>query len=239
MRYTSSQPQARTGLTGRSLTVQQFVTYRRVSTREQGTSGLGLEAQASEIERFLAALPGPWEIIGAFEDIQSGADDDRPELGKALDLVKKHRATLLVSKLDRLSRRVAFIAEKIADPRVDLRVASLPNADRFQLHLFAALAEAERDLISTRTKAALAAAKARGQALGGRREGAVAASTARKEQARAREAEAATLAHQLRTEGTPLRRIAQALHDAGMTPANGGSWSATQVQRMLDRREAA
>lgn len=220
--------------------MQQFVTYRRVSTKEQGTSGLGLEAQTRDIGLFLASYAErPWEVIGEFVDVLSGADDDRPELAKALELVRQRKATLLVSKLDRLSRRVAFIAPLIADPKVTLRVATMPHADKFQLHLFAALAEQERDFVSTRTKAALAEAKAKGTVLGGRREGAVVAARARQDEARAREAEAATLAAQLKAEGASLRRIAQALEDAGMTPAKGGAWSPVQVSRMLERRVAA
>lgn len=220
--------------------MHQFVTYRRVSTRDQGNSGLGLEAQTRDIGLFLASYAEqPWEVIGEFVEVQSGADDDRPELAKALDLVRRHKATLLVSKLDRLSRRVAFIADMIADPKVKLRVAAMPHADKFQLHLFAALAEQERDFVSTRTKAALASAKANGKVLGGRREKAVAAAVARQDEARSREAEPAALADRLRTEGATLRHIAQALGEAGMTPANGGAWSAAQVKRMLDRLQPA
>ena len=108
-------------------------------------------------------------MIGAFQDVGSGADNGRPEMQKALDMVRKTGAELLVAKVDRLSRKVSHLAALLDDPKVKLRVASMPHADKFSLHIYAALAEQERDFISVRTKAALAAAKARGKKLGGSR----------------------------------------------------------------------
>ena len=102
----------------------------------------------------------PWEVIGAFQDIGSGADNGRPELQKALELVRKTGAELLVAKVDRLSRKVSHLAALMDDPKVKLRVASMPAADKFALHIYSALAEQERDFISTRTKAALAGREA-------------------------------------------------------------------------------
>ena len=144
-------------------TMKQYVTYMRVSTKEQGRSGLGLEAQRRDIDLFLENYSEvPFEIAGEFVDVQSGGDNERPQLQEAIALSKSLKCELLVAKLDRLSRKVSFIASLIEDKGVDLRVASMPYADKFQLHIYAALAEQERDFISARTKAALQAAKARG-----------------------------------------------------------------------------
>jgi DNA invertase Pin-like site-specific DNA recombinase len=149
----------------------QFVIYRRVSTEEQGRSKLGQDAQRRDIDLFLGTYAEqPFEVLADFEEVRSGTDNGRPMLTEALDLCRKTGATLLVSKLDRLSRKVAFIASLLEDPKVKLRVASMPNADNFQLHIYAALAQQERDFISLRTKAALAEAKAKGRKLGGLRD---------------------------------------------------------------------
>ncbi|MGX1256625.1 DNA invertase Pin-like site-specific DNA recombinase [Sinorhizobium fredii] len=145
-----------------------YVVYTRVSTEDQGKSGLGLEAQERDIGIFLDRFSAvPYEIIGRFQDVDSGANNGRPELNKALALVRKTGAELLIAKLDRLSRKVSFIATLMDDPKVKLRVAQMPQADKFQLHIYAALAEQERTFISERTKAALRVAKERGVKLGG------------------------------------------------------------------------
>ena len=150
--------------------MHKFILYCRVSTKEQGASGLGLAAQKRDLDLFLTTYAEvPFEVIGKFTDILSGADDARPELTKALDLCRKTGATLLVSKLDRLSRKVSFIATLMEDPKVTFRVASIPRASKMELHLYAMLAEQERDFISLRTKAALVEARARGSKLGGLR----------------------------------------------------------------------
>ncbi|MBR2572983.1 MAG: recombinase family protein [Loktanella sp.] len=136
--------------------MQQFVLYRRVSTKEQGKSGLGLSAQQRDLDLFLTRYAEtPFEIIGDFEDVLSGADNSRPALTAAIGLCHKTGATLLVSKLDRLSRKVSFIATLMEDPKLTFRVASIPMASKIELHLYAMLAEQERDFISVRTKAAL------------------------------------------------------------------------------------
>ncbi|MGO4836492.1 recombinase family protein, partial [Rhizobiaceae sp. 2RAB30] len=122
--------------------MKQYVIYTRVSTEEQGRSGLGLEAQERDIGIYLENFSEvPWEVIGRFRDVLSGGSDERPQLAAALKLVREKGAELLVSKLDRLSRDVAFIATLIKDKKVRLKVAQMPNADPFQLHLYAALAE--------------------------------------------------------------------------------------------------
>jgi DNA invertase Pin-like site-specific DNA recombinase len=139
-----------------------YVAYYRVSTEKQGKSGLGLAAQKSKIEAFVSAND---RILQEFVDVQSGRKDDRTELNKALEFAKAKKATLLIAKLDRFSRRVSFIA-RIMDEGISLCCAEMPNASEFQLHIFAALAQEERRLISERTKAALAEAKKRGRRLG-------------------------------------------------------------------------
>tara|TARA_R110002033_G_scaffold168931_1_gene209020 strand:- start:871 stop:1548 length:678 start_codon:yes stop_codon:yes gene_type:complete len=219
--------------------MQRYVIYRRVSTSEQGRSGLGLDAQDRDIGIFLEGFSEvPHEVLGVFTDVLSGASDDRPEMAKALDVVRKERATLLVSKLDRLSRKVSFIASLIDDKAVQLRVASMPNADKFQLHIYAALAEQEREFISARTKAALAEAKAKGRKLGGIRPRTEARNKAVQAGARLRAEKVAGLLQPLRAQGASLRRIAEALNASGVPTARGGEWRASQVKRTIDRLEA-
>lgn len=214
----------------------QFVTYRRVSTEEQGRSGLGLDAQDRDIRLYLDNYAGqPHEIAGAFLDVQSGKDNERPELTKALDLCRRTGAELLIAKLDRLSRRVSFIATLIEDPKIRLRVASMPNADKFQLHIYAALAEQERDFISLRTKAALAEAKARGQKLGGLRDVTGKRNEAIQRDAHAFATKVAPVVLPLRAAGKTLGDIAKALDGAGIETPRGGAWTAMQVKRVLDR----
>jgi DNA invertase Pin-like site-specific DNA recombinase len=111
--------------------MQHFVLYRRVSTKEQGKSGLGMSAQQRDLDLFLSTYAGvPFEIIGEFEDVLSGADNSRPALTAAIDLCRKTGATLLVAKLDRLSRKVSFIATLMEDPKLTFRVASIPMASK-------------------------------------------------------------------------------------------------------------
>lgn len=216
--------------------MKQFVIYRRVSTSDQGRSGLGLEAQDRDIRLFLDNYAEvPFEIIGEFLEVQSGKDNDRPELAKALDLCRRTGAELLVAKLDRLSRRVSFIATLMDDPKVKLRVAAMPNADKFQLHIYAALAEQERDFISLRTKAALAEVKAQGRKLGGLRDKTGARNEAIQRDAKAFARKVAPIVQPMRTSGATLADIAEALDGAGISTARGGKWTATQVKRVLDR----
>jgi DNA invertase Pin-like site-specific DNA recombinase len=143
-------------------TMVNYVAYYRVSTEKQGKSGLGLSAQRSKLEAFVSSTDN---ILQEFVDIQSGRKDDRSGLNNALAFAKAKKATLLIAKLDRFSRRVSFIA-RIMDEGISLCCAEMPNASEFQLHIFAALAQEERRLISERTRAALAEAKKRGKRLG-------------------------------------------------------------------------
>lgn len=216
--------------------MQKYVIYRRVSTSEQGRSGLGLDAQDRDVGLFLEGFSGtPYSVLGTFTDVLSGADAARPEMGKALELVRRERATLLVSKLDRLSRKVSFIASLMDDKAVQLRVASMPSADKFQLHIYAALAEQEREFISARTKAALAEAKARGTKLGGLRDATGARNAAIQSQAKERAGRVAGIVVPLQQQGQSLREIASVLNASGVKTARGGSWHPSQVKRTLDR----
>ena len=142
---------------------RRFVAYYRVSTDRQGRSGLGLEAQQKAVRDYLDG--GAWEIVAEFIEVESGKKSDRPELARALDACRKHKARLVIAKLDRLSRNLAFIAT-LMDSGVEFVAVDNPHANKLTIHILAAVAEHEREAISERTKAALAAAKARGTKLG-------------------------------------------------------------------------
>lgn len=141
-----------------------FVAYYRVSTQSQGRSGLGLEAQKAAVQAFLNG--GSWKLLGAFTEIESGADNARPELAKALNACRLKGATLVIAKLDRLSRDAHFLLG-LEKAGVDFVAADMPSANRLTVGIMAMVADEERRMIAARTKAALAAAKARGVALGG------------------------------------------------------------------------
>jgi DNA invertase Pin-like site-specific DNA recombinase len=217
----------------------QFIAYVRVSTERQGRSGLGLEGQHEAIARFCTAEGDT--IAAEYVEVETakGADalDRRPQLAAALAHAKRIGCPVVVAKLDRLSRDVAFIASLMAQ-RVPFVVCDLgPHADPFMLHIYAALAEQERRMISTRTKSALAAAKARGAVLGGYRGGAVPDPTAglRARQAKALARSEAVLprARELRDAGMSLRQVAAALAAEGITSARGGTWTATGIRNLL------
>lgn len=139
-----------------------YVAYYRVSTAKQGKSGLGLDAQKETVRAFVEK---EGELIGEYVEVQSGRKDNREELWKAIRAAKNEGARIVIARLDRFSRKVSFISG-IMDQGVSLVVAEIPHASEFQLHIFAALAQEERRLISERTKAALAQAKKRGVKLG-------------------------------------------------------------------------
>jgi DNA invertase Pin-like site-specific DNA recombinase len=218
---------------------RKYVIYRRVSTAAQGESGLGLEAQDRDIALFLENYSDtPFDVMGTFTDVQSGKLNDRPELAKALDLARREGAEVLVSKLDRLSRDVAFIANLLKDKRVSFRVASMPHADKFQLHIYAALAEQERDFISLRTKQALAAAKARGVKLGGLRDATLKRNEAAIAAADAAAQKVASIILPMRRASATLAAIAEALNAAKVPTPRGGKWYPTTVKNALDRLAA-
>ncbi len=219
------------------------VAYLRVSTQRQGRSGLGIEAQRSAIARF-AETEGI-AIIAEFVEVETGKGSDaldrRPQLAAALSLAKQQKCPVVVAKLDRLSRDVAFISGLMAQ-RVSFVVAELgTDADPFMLHLYAALAEKERRLISERTRAALSSRKASGTRLGNPTNTAEAAAKGRKVSIRESERFAATVLptiESVRRSGiTSLRGIAMALNNRGVRTARGGTWQVSNVRNLV-RREA-
>src|SRR3954469_9367606 len=141
-----------------------FVAYYRVSTAKQGASGLGLEAQQDAVRAHLNG--GSWQLVAEVVEVESGKRNDRPKLAEALRLCRLHGATLIIAKLDRLARNVAFISN-LMESGVEFTAVDFPQANRLTVHILAAVAEHEAKAISTRTKDALAAAKARGTKLGG------------------------------------------------------------------------
>lgn len=217
---------------------ERFVLYRRVSTDEQGRSGLGLEAQKRDLDLYLAQQDGA-EVVADLVEVASGGKSDRPVLTEALALCRKQKATLLVAKLDRLSRNVAFVATLLEDKSVEFVVASLPQASRFELHLYAALAEQEREWVSLRTKAALDAARKRGVKLGGARPHLAGLNEAKKQRVR-EEAEAlAPLALPLRAQGLSLRAVCDRLNAAGVRTRNGKPLYAVKLRNLLLALEPA
>jgi DNA invertase Pin-like site-specific DNA recombinase len=215
--------------------MKQFVIYTRVSTRRQGDSGLGLDAQRRDIDLYLSTYAEvPFEVVGEFQDIESGANGDRPELWKAIELAEKLGAVLLVAKLDRLSRKVSFISGLMDRKRLNLTVASMPHADKFQLHIYAALAEQEREFISLRTKQALAPLKGTGK-LGGNRGNIDKANKAAVAVADAYAAKVMDTIQPLRDAGRTLQQIADTLNKTGVKTAKGGKWYPTTVSNILVR----
>jgi DNA invertase Pin-like site-specific DNA recombinase len=206
-----------------------YITYYRVSTKQQGKSGLGLDAQRRDIDLFLA---NGGEVVGSYTDVSSGGDNARPEIGKAMAECKRLGATLLVAKLDRLSRRVSFISALIEDKKLNVKVACMPNADKFQLHIYSALAEQEREFISKRTKDALRQAKARGVKLGGLRDKTNERNKALQVSANTRANKVMGIISPLRESGMSYRAIAEQLNEAKV---DGRTWYASTVKRTLER----
>jgi DNA invertase Pin-like site-specific DNA recombinase len=219
------------------IAMKQFIKYYRVSTRSQADSGLGLLAQQRDIDLYLSTYAEtPWEVIADFTDVQSGKDDNRPELQKAMTLAEETGATLLIAKLDRISRRVSFISAIMERKRLNLTVATMPNADKFQLHIYAALAEQEREFISLRTKQALAPLKGTGK-LGGNRGNIDKANEAARALADAHAAKVMDTVRPLKEAGRTLQQIADTLNKTGVTTARGGKWYPTTVKNVLARNE--
>lgn len=217
-----------------------LIAYVRVSTSQQGKSGLGIEAQREALERFAAAEG--FELSRVFVEVETGKGSDaldrRPQLAAALNEARRQRCPVAVAKLDRLSRDVHFISGLMAQ-RVPFVVVELgADVDPFILHLFAALAEKERSMIATRTKAALAAAKARGVALGGPKlaEARELAAASNKAAADQHAANVLPVIREIRRAGaTSLHQIADALNARGITTPRGGKWYAKSVSNVEAR----
>ncbi len=221
---------------------RQFVSYLRVSTQRQGRSGLGLEAQRRAVEDFLNGRQ--WELLTEFVEVETGKDDDRPELARALAACRIHGATLVVAKLDRLARNAAFLLS-LQNAGVEFVCADMPEANRLTVGILAVVAEDEAQRISERTKSALEAAKARGVKLGtpenltssARRKGTRASIEVRQRKAQQRARDLRPIIQGLQASGhTSLRGIAAGLEERGIpTPRGKRSWTATQVRRILGR----
>ncbi len=212
----------------------QFVAYYRVSTTKQGASGLGLEAQQAAVASYLNG--GTWELIAEFTEIETGkgsnALDKRPQLRAALAAAKKAKATLIIAKLDRLARNVHFISG-LLETGVEFVAVDMPNADKTMLQIFATMAEWERDAISARTKAALAAAKARGVVLGKSGAANLRPNIQARQQASQAFAERlrGTFAG-MRSRGLSLRGMVAELNGTKTPAPHGGEWWLAQVQRV-------
>lgn len=216
-----------------------YVTYRRVSTKEQGEKGHGLDGQTRDIDLFLENYNDTeYEVIDRFVDILSGTQNDRPQLAKAIALAKKEKALLLVAKLDRLSRKVSFIANLIEDKHLKLKVAAMPHADNFQLHIYAALAEQEREFISMRTKAGLAAAKAKGVKLGGLRDKTNARNKAKREQADSFAEKIWIVIGPMYESGLNYSQISKRLNSLGMRTTTNKEFSPQTIKNIVSRIKA-
>ncbi len=217
-----------------------FVAYLRVSTAKQGRSGLGIEAQRETVRRFVADRSGRI-VAPEFVEIETGKRNDRPELERAMRRCRATGATLIVAKLDRLSRNAAFLMT-LRDSGIAFVAADLPEANTMTVGVMAVVAQYEREAISSRTKAALAAARARGTVLGGHRIGAAKISeyqkigvAAAQEKAAQRLSDVADDLRALSREGLSLRAIARRLNEQDLKASRGGQWTAAGVQRALAR----
>jgi DNA invertase Pin-like site-specific DNA recombinase len=212
-----------------------FVGYFRVSTDRQGKSGLGLEAQREAVLDYLNG--GSWALVQEFVEVESGKHSDRPQLAAALAACKKHRAKLVIAKLDRLSRNLAFIAT-LMDSGVEFVAVDNPHANKLTVHILAAVAQHEREMIAQRTKDALQAAKSRGKRLGNPKlaQARQRAFKANREAANQFAANVLPVIQQIQASGVQsLRGVARALIARGIKTARGGEWSAVQVADILRR----
>lgn len=212
-----------------------FVTYYRVSTTRQGISGLGLEAQRQSVERHLAGRAQT--VLGSFTEVETGkgsnALEKRPQLRLALEMCRKTGSTLLIAKLDRLARNVHFVSGLI-ETGVDFIAADMPNANKVMIQMHAVMSEWERDQISERTKAALAAAKARGVVLGATGPANLkTCNDQRQRKAQKFRERVRPVLDGMKAQGLTRRAMVHRLNDLGIKAPMGGAWSLGQVQRLL------
>jgi DNA invertase Pin-like site-specific DNA recombinase len=219
-----------------------YVSYLRVSTKRQGESGLGVEAQRDAVTTYLNG--GRWRLVEEFVEVESGKRNDRPELAKAFDACKAYGATLVIARLDRLSRNAHFLLGLEA-AGVEFVAVDMPHANRLTVGVMALVAEQEAVAISQRTKAALAAAKARGTRLGKPKGTPVPRSdVGRINGSKASVANADAFAERMRpmlakVSGLSANAAAQELAARGYATARGGQWSASQVINVRKRLEAS
>jgi DNA invertase Pin-like site-specific DNA recombinase len=212
-----------------------FVAYFRVSTDKQAKSGLGLDAQRQAVLQFLDG--GSWSLIDEFTETESAKRNERPELEQALAACKRNKAKLVIAKLDRLSRNLAFIAT-LTDSGVEFVAVDNPHANKLTIHILAAVAQHEREMIAQRTKDALQAAKARGVVLGNPKLDAVryrAVASVRADADRFAK-NVAPIIREIQSSGVASHRgIARSLNARGVATARGGTWTAVQVGAILHR----
>jgi DNA invertase Pin-like site-specific DNA recombinase len=214
---------------------RKFVSYLRVSTDKQGLRGLGIAAQRQAVLNHLDG--GAWTLAAEYVEVETGKRSDRPELAKAIALCKKLKATLMIARLDRLARNVAFISS-LMERKVPFVACDMPNATPFMLHIYAAVAEQEARAISERTTAAMQAAKARGKKLGGPKLAAarLLGHAANRKAADKFATNVKPIIEQIRASGaTSLRDVASALAARGVPTARGGTWSAAQIANIMRR----
>lgn len=206
-----------------------YVAYYRVSTERQGASGLGLDAQRQAVAHYV----GTGQLIAEYTEIESGKKHtNRPQLIAALEECRKRRAVLVIARLDRLARNVAFIAA-LMENGTDFIACDMPTANPLTIHILAAVAEHEREMISKRTKVALAEAKRRGTALGNPRLEEARPLALAAHHARRPAPEVAKLMKDWRAEGQTFRAIAQGLNRLNIRPARGRQWYASSVRNQL------
>jgi DNA invertase Pin-like site-specific DNA recombinase len=226
-------------------TTGKLVAYQRVSTKGQGESGLGLEGQGLAIARHVAA--SGCTLLATYTEVESGTKSDRPELAKAMTHAKRAGATLVIARLDRLSRNLHFLSG-LMESGVDFVACDMPSANRLTLHIMAAVAEDYAKQISDKTKMGLEAAKARGTILGGYRAAAAAkltpdvtakgrarAAASRRQGAIDTYSDLAPAILAMRSEGWSLRAIADRLNTDGHQTRKQAAWSSVQVMRVLSR----
>lgn len=218
------------------MTSKRYIAYYRVSTARQGQSGLGLEAQQTAVRSFVSSDA---VIAEEFVEVESGRRSDRPRLLEALAACKRHKAVLIIAKLDRLARNVAFVSN-LMEAGVDFVAVDMPHASRLTVHILAAVAEHEREMISQRTKAALAVAKARGTRLGNPAGNATGLEKARQRASQLagdRAEKVRGIVEEIRAAGlTSFRQVAAALNARGVDSPRGGRWYAGSVRSILARQ---
>ena len=230
-----------------TLRIAKYIAYYRVSTKRQGLSGLGLDAQRESVAAYLSGIRGS-KLVAEFTEVEHGTrkGNHRPQLAAALAQCRVHGATLIIAKLDRLARNVNFISN-LMESKAEFVAVDFPQANRLTVHILASVAEHEAEMISTRTKLALAAAKRKGIALGGDRgnthliyrKGNKASAKVRGEMAQRRAADLLPVIADLRSQGAvSLRDIAAGLNQRGIATARGGEWSAVQVARVMEQANA-